>query len=1202
MDAARAAWGVPTPCLPASSVSAPASPADNSDAADAAWAVDTLSPPASPASPHASLKAEEEEGALAEPVSGGDSDADMDADDRLAWHTFEGGLTKAAAAVRRRRARLKAEGDPAAVVVVAVGGASGSGKSYFSSRLAAAAGGAAVLDLAQYVDAGQAPGEDRDVGIEHLDLPLLLANLGDLAEGKPADTPLACTARRARIGFARVEPASLVILEGVHALHAALREHVHYSVALVGGAHYELARRARRARKAAASPPSSPRIRRTDSVVGRLFPDFDAQLETLSQASLRVTNDFEPLALCVRDPLHVVKTEAGIDDNASKARAMDAFGDGDSERVTYSAESCEDFYLRPPRRSDEAHDTCGAAAELPEWIRHRQTGARRTVMFRNWLSDQDNGLILSTRAQYEVGSAVLPALLSMGFEVVATVRRRTVTFTDGALSVCFEHVTSPALAAPAPEGTGLPRALSGRFMLVKGADKQLVMRAAERLGMVSAARLTRSTLQLALAGRALPDGGVPQVAVAPHAKAAARPLIPKPPIDTSAPAAADDLADCCVAEPSESSDGASVTPDPDSKPALSPCDSPCDSPCESSDGEPFDVVVPEDLVGYEAPPDPAPRTPVDSDWRLGGGGELLPFREKDVSIDQALFLAARAVQLLRERESGAPPVVVGISGPRGSGVTSLARALSKLLGDVTVLAVDDIFVAGREPPTELEDLAALVTCRVAWLRTQLRRPAVEALCSPMASQALIVEGPPEVFACGGVREALDLHVQTAGGLSLHLSNRVREDAAAAGVSLAPGSPAGAILKALAEPSAETDDAGKAPPHLQVLNAFDALAPPLEPVFEAAVRVSQPETLRLLEGPAPIVSLASIAAALGVPEAQLVVQRREWQDFFLVPPGASTAVALSWPAGRWMRVRREGTRARVLLGARHCPYAMWLRSASGAPAGFRGSTTQPLGTPALRRPEFEAAPETLAGLLATGYRIVGATTLNCTQYVARGGSAGAVRSTLLIESVAGAPTAHTTARVRGADADGVAKSVRALHEALADARSSRAHFLRAVVARCAASAAACARSDAASSAADLLLADRSAPVVALEGAERLEASLLVAAVARGIAVARLQASVCLANRRRALALRATIARCATRLALLASIGLAAGCILWLGGSPSPPPSPCSRRASSSPPQARINLAPLGQKMALNNMTAGFSKVGEGVFCFIKENWP
>ena len=130
-----------------------------------------------------------------------------------------------------RAARTPREG----AFVVGVTGAVAAGK----SRLAAAIAGAARRELAvearvlstdHYLpDYDATPEALRDLP-ESSDLARLATDLDDLRAGRSATAPLWTFETHRRVGVQRIEPAPLVVVEGLHALHERARARVDLAV------------------------------------------------------------------------------------------------------------------------------------------------------------------------------------------------------------------------------------------------------------------------------------------------------------------------------------------------------------------------------------------------------------------------------------------------------------------------------------------------------------------------------------------------------------------------------------------------------------------------------------------------------------------------------------------------------------------------------------------------------------------------------------------------------------------------------------------------------------------------------------------------------------------------------------------------------------------------------------------------------------
>lgn len=139
----------------------------------------------------------------------------------------------AAAAARARGPRA----------VIGVTGAVASGKSTLARALSAC-----VVSTDHYLP-------DYDVTPEHLrdrpessDLSRLANDLAELRAGRATRIPLWSFDSHSRIGEQRVEPASVIVVEGLHALHALPRAHVDVAVFIEAPREIRWARAAARER------------------------------------------------------------------------------------------------------------------------------------------------------------------------------------------------------------------------------------------------------------------------------------------------------------------------------------------------------------------------------------------------------------------------------------------------------------------------------------------------------------------------------------------------------------------------------------------------------------------------------------------------------------------------------------------------------------------------------------------------------------------------------------------------------------------------------------------------------------------------------------------------------------------------------------------------------------------------------------------
>ena len=133
-------------------------------------------------------------------------------------------------------------------MIIGLGGGTGSGKSAIVRGLVARVGGC-VIDLDSYaIDLPPDEGAEMvDGQPAAFDVPLLVAQLGELQRGEPIHKPVYSAEERARTGAEVVAPARLVLVEGLFTLWwDALRSILDVKVFVDAPAHLRLLRRIRR--------------------------------------------------------------------------------------------------------------------------------------------------------------------------------------------------------------------------------------------------------------------------------------------------------------------------------------------------------------------------------------------------------------------------------------------------------------------------------------------------------------------------------------------------------------------------------------------------------------------------------------------------------------------------------------------------------------------------------------------------------------------------------------------------------------------------------------------------------------------------------------------------------------------------------------------------------------------------------------------
>ncbi|MCE2653118.1 MAG: AAA family ATPase [Planctomycetaceae bacterium] len=144
-------------------------------------------------------------------------------------------------------ARAAVVAGPERPAVIGLCGPVGSGKSHLAGLLAQRFS-AVRLSTDDYLPDYHATPEHLRDEPDRADLPRLLANLTDLRQGRPTVAPVWCFHAHARVGERAVQPPPpeaaprLVVVEGIHALHASLRGVLDVKVVLTAPASVRWAR------------------------------------------------------------------------------------------------------------------------------------------------------------------------------------------------------------------------------------------------------------------------------------------------------------------------------------------------------------------------------------------------------------------------------------------------------------------------------------------------------------------------------------------------------------------------------------------------------------------------------------------------------------------------------------------------------------------------------------------------------------------------------------------------------------------------------------------------------------------------------------------------------------------------------------------------------------------------------------------------
>ncbi|KAJ8447668.1 hypothetical protein Cgig2_031722 [Carnegiea gigantea] len=486
------------------------------------------------------------------------------------------------------------------------------------------------------------------------------AGLKDLMKGKDIVVPVFDFQEKRRVGSTMVKGTSsgVVIVDGTYALHAKLRSLLDIRVAVVGGVHFSLLSKVQYDIGDSCS---------LDNLIDSIFPLFRKHIEPdLHHAQIRINNSF---VSSFREAIYKLKCKSEVC----------LFGDSPNGHLCYTLSGQEaqtdnflsfsfiEMYLRPPSASEEAR--------INDWIKVRQSGIRYYLS----LGDQrivDKHFIIRPKAEFEVGRMTLGGLLALGYTVVVSYKRASVTLNFGEVTLSFETIDT----------------LGETFMVLRGTNRKTVGAEAIRMR-VTGPWITKSYLELILERKGVPRLNTPPpLATASNTCNQERVIsAPRPVrITPNLVSRLEDLSQPWTRSPTKSK----------MEPILATWH------FISSDPSRVDATS----IGlwlclhiynfsHEATTDP-------SSFR--DNMRLAPMPDS-YDLDRGLLLAVQAIQALLENKG--LPVIVGIGnvelcGPSGSGKTSLAHKMANIIG-CEVVSLESYYKSEHVKDYRYDDFSSL---------------------------------------------------------------------------------------------------------------------------------------------------------------------------------------------------------------------------------------------------------------------------------------------------------------------------------------------------------------------------------------------------------------------------------------------------------------------------------------------------------------
>ncbi|XP_038694101.1 uncharacterized protein LOC119991738 isoform X1 [Tripterygium wilfordii] len=658
------------------------------------------------------------------------------------------------------------------LVTVGIGGPSGSGKTSLAEKVASVIG-CTIISMENYRD-----GVDEGNVLDSIDFDTLVQNLEDLTKGKDTMIPVFDYQQKKCIGSKAIKSSSsgVVIVDGTYALNARLRSLLDIRVAVVGGVHFSLLSKVRYDIGDSCS---------LDYLIDSIFPLFRKHIEPdLHHAQIRINNSF---VSSFREAIYKLKRRSETPDGHSAF----AFQENEAQKDNFI-----EMYLRPPSASEEAR--------INDWIKVRQSGIRYYLS----LGDQrivEKSFIIRPKAEFEVGRMTLGGLLALGYTVVVSYKRASVSVNIGSLSLSRETIDT----------------LDETYMVLRGTDRKTV--GAEALKMaINGPWITKSYLEMILERKGVPRLNTP------------------PPISSSSIAINQERV---IAAPRP------IRTTPNLVTRLEDLSQPWTRSPTKSKMEP--VLATWHFISSD--PSHADSSGIDSS-SFRDTIKLAPMPDS-YDLDRGLLLSVQAIQALLENKG--LPVVVGIGGPSGSGKTSLAHKMANIVG-CEVVSLESYFKSEQVKDYKYDDFSSLdlsllskniddilnrrrTKVPIFDLETGARSGFKELEVSEDCG-VIIFEG---VYALHPeIRKSLDLWIAVVGGVHSHLISRVQRDKSKVGCFLSQNE----IMMTVFPIFQQHIEPHLVHAHLKIRNDFDPVLSPESSLFvlKTNKQVAYQDILKVLD--------------------------------------------------------------------------------------------------------------------------------------------------------------------------------------------------------------------------------------------------------------------------------------------------------------------------------------------------------------------
>ncbi|KAJ3452101.1 uridine-cytidine kinase c [Anaeramoeba flamelloides] len=369
---------------------------------------------------------------------------------------FEEGFFYLIKAIQNLKTKIKKR-----PVLVAISGPSGAGKTTISNKVLDFFSQAISISMDNYLDTSKHVIDENFDDYRLVDFDLLKKNLQELMDGKETKTPLYDFRKSGRYAYETIKckEGGIVLLEGIYALHDHIRDFFDFRVFISGGVHYDLVKRIGRDISRTGQTPKESFQQITETV----YPMYKAFVEpTIKYAHLKILNRFNPFTALL-NPNYILKTTEPVKEEA----ILKILGLDESFKSKHN--QYNDIYLRPPQDIESEEESGEESGEENEketmkenesgykkvkvkLVRNNSFGGRKSsfvkdyIRVRNNISSgtyevqfsqilQQDDFIITPTLDFAVSVKILSGLLSLGYTIDATIKRKLKRFTNGEITI-----------------------------------------------------------------------------------------------------------------------------------------------------------------------------------------------------------------------------------------------------------------------------------------------------------------------------------------------------------------------------------------------------------------------------------------------------------------------------------------------------------------------------------------------------------------------------------------------------------------------------------------------------------------------------------------------------------------------------------------------------------------------------------------------